>query len=64
MRKPDSLAQMAQREGAFSENPEGFRGSFLIVTGTDCPDIVPIPTVTPAYGLREGRRGQVKKVDT
>ena len=36
MRKPDSLAQMAQCEGAFSENPETFRGSFLIATGTDC----------------------------
>src|SRR6266852_6808803 len=36
MRKPDSLAQMAQCEGAFSENPEAFRGCFLIVTGTGC----------------------------
>src|SRR5438876_6296805 len=45
MRKPDSLAQMAQCEGVFSENPEAFRGSFL--------------SGTPAYGRREGRRGQV-----
>src|SRR5207302_9113395 len=57
MRKPDSLAQMAQCEGVFSENPEAFRGIPRWPARAATVNVAG-PTATPAYGRREGRRGQ------